>query len=143
MPQRAKDVTRQREVGARLRALRIELNYEQFQMAETVGISPQGWSYYENGKRQFDFDVAVRLCEAVAKLPGKRGITLDYIYRGEQKGGVPLAFYRKLQKRARDEHARIVGMAQRNVGKKSKRRKRSTRAKGEKADAGGGFADCH
>jgi transcriptional regulator with XRE-family HTH domain len=132
MPQKAKDGTRQREVAARLRALRLELNYEQFEIAETVGISPQGWSYYENGKRQFDFDVAVRLCEAIGKLPGKRGLTLDYIYRGEQKGGVPLAFYRKLQQRARDEHARIVGMSKRDIAKQSAAGKKSTRAKVEK-----------
>ena len=130
--QRAKDIKRQREVAARLRALRLELNYEQFEIAQLVGISAQRWSYYENAKRQFDFDIAATLCDEVEKLGGKRSLTMDYIYRGEQKGGVSLAFYKRLQKRARDEHARIVGMAQRNIAKQSTPGKKSTRAKGEK-----------
>ena len=131
--QRAKDIKRQREVAARLRALRLELNYEQFEIAQLVGISAQRWSYYENAKRQFDFDIAAILCDEIEKLGGKRGLTMDYIYRGEQKGGISLAFYKRLQRRAHDEHARIVGMAQRNVAKQSTTRKKSTRAKGEKA----------
>jgi transcriptional regulator with XRE-family HTH domain len=134
MPQRAKDGTRQREVGTRLRALRLELNYEQFEIADLIGISPQRWSYYENGKRQFDFDVAVELCEAVERLPGKRGLTMDYIYRGEQKAGVPLDFYRKLQRRIKDAHAATAKEITRAVVTRT-RGKKSTRAKGEKVDA--------
>jgi transcriptional regulator with XRE-family HTH domain len=129
--QRAKDETRQREVAARLRALRMELNYEQFEIAELVGISPQRWSYYENAKRQFDFDVAALLCDKVSALPGKRALTLDYIYRGEQKAGVPLGFYRKLQRHFTTNYDLLVEKA----AERAKRRKKSTRAKGEKARA--------
>ena len=134
MPQRAKDETRQRAVARRLRALRLELNFEQFEIAGLVGISPQRWSYYENGKRQFDFDVAVELCEAVERLPGKRGLTMDYIYRGEQKTGVPLGFYKKLQRRIKDAHAATAKEIGQAVASKA-RGKKSTRAKGEKVGA--------
>lgn len=130
--QRAKDETRQREVAARLRALRIELNFEQFEIAELVGISPQRWSYYENAKRQFDFDVAAVLCDKVAALPGRRAVTMDYIYRGEQKITVPAALYRNLQKLYAESYASLVAKAAERRKRPKKTRKKSTRAKGEK-----------
>ena len=133
--QKAKDITRQREVAARLRALRLELNYEQFEIAQLVGISAQRWSYYENAKRQFDFDVAAVLCDEVEKLGGKRGLTLDYIYRGEQKTGVPLGFYKRLQRRVRTVIAERAKISREVDVLLARPVKRSTRAKGEKAGA--------
>ena len=136
--QKAKDITRQREVAARLRALRMELNYEQFEIAELVGISPQRWSYYENAKRQFDYDVAVVLCEQVAKLGGKRGrrdLTMDYIYRGKKKADVPLGFYKKLQRGVRAVEAERERVRREVDRMLAKPKKEHTHAKGEKARA--------
>lgn len=140
--QKAKDITRQREVAARLRALRLELNYEQFEIAELVGISAQRWSYYENAKRQFDFDVAADLCDEIEKLGGKRGITMDYIYRGEQKTGVPLGFYKRLQRRVRAVTAERAKTSRAADRPGSGTGKKSTRAKRVKDVSGGGLADC-
>lgn len=137
--QKAKDERRQRQVAARLRALRLELNYEQFEMADLIGISPQRWSYYENAKRQFDFDVAVVLCQEVARLPGKQfGVTMDYIYRGEQKAGVPLDFFRKMEKRIRAAKKNAALISTTNYDdavSAAKRGRKSTRAKVAKAGA--------
>jgi DNA-binding XRE family transcriptional regulator len=130
--QKAKDETRQREVAARLRALRLELNYEQFEIAELVGVSPQCWSYYENAKRQFDFDVAVVLCEQVRKLNGRRGkraVTMDYIYRGAQKADMPLGFYKKLQRGVREVEADRAAASRAVDRILAEPRKKPTRAK--------------
>jgi transcriptional regulator with XRE-family HTH domain len=99
--QKAKDNTRQREVAARLRALRLELNLEQFRMAELIGITPARWCNYENGKRQFDYDVAVELCDQTRKLRPAKTITLDWIYRGLLQSYVDLGMATRLKPRVR------------------------------------------
>lgn len=124
--QKAKDNTRQREVAARLRALRLELNLEQFKMAELIGITPARWCNYENGKRQLDFDVAADLCDVLRRYSRRNTITMDWLYRGLLQVAVGAKFATRLESRVR-ETTRYMVEAEARRKKKPPRVRRAKR----------------
>jgi transcriptional regulator with XRE-family HTH domain len=48
-------------------------------LAAELGIFPPRWSQWENGRHLADLRAMVRLCR-------RYGVTLDYLYRGEESG---------------------------------------------------------
>lgn len=68
-----------RQVGARLRLTRMALDIRQVDIARKFGCSTASWNHYETGKRPLDIDLAIELCDAY-------GLTLDWLYRGDNSG---------------------------------------------------------
>lgn len=60
------------QLGERIRMLREEHRYQQKEIAEKLGVSPQAFSNYENGKREPDLLTILRL----AKL---FNVSVDYL----------------------------------------------------------------
>lgn len=79
------------EVGARLRATREELGFDQLQFAETAGLKGNAYNQYENGVRLPHIMAAILLCDAY-------NLTLDWIYRGDPSGLDP-RFWSSLRRR--------------------------------------------
>ena len=121
--QKAKDTARQRAVAARLRALRLELNMEQFEIANLIGVSPQRWSNYENAKRQFDYDVAVVLCDKTRRMRGGKAITMDWLYRGILQSMVDEALAVRLKPRVREAVQHMLDAAVRRAKKPTRARR--------------------
>lgn len=65
-----------RQVGRRLRVVRLGLGKSAADMCRELGTTDRAWSQWENGKRLLDVLVAVRLKE-------RYGITLDWLYDGD------------------------------------------------------------
>ena len=68
-----------KSIAKRLVALRGALDISAAAMCRTTGMTANRWSQYENGGRRITLDAAVLLCE-------KYGVTLDWIYRGDESG---------------------------------------------------------
>lgn len=66
------------EVGERLKARRNELNLTQDQVAESLGITRQTMSNWENGRSYPDIERVIRLSELCA-------LSLDELLKGDQK----------------------------------------------------------
>lgn len=66
------------EVGERLKARRNELNLTQDQVAESLGITRQTMSNWENGRSYPDIERVIRLSEIYA-------LSLDELLKGDQK----------------------------------------------------------
>ncbi|MDT2826982.1 helix-turn-helix domain-containing protein [Enterococcus devriesei] len=66
------------EVGERLKARRNELNLTQDQVAESLGITRQTMSNWENGRSYPDIERVIRLSELYA-------LSLDELLKGDQK----------------------------------------------------------
>lgn len=60
------------QLGERIRTLREERRYQQKEIAERLGVLPQAFSNYENGKREPDLLTVLKL----AKL---FDVTVDYL----------------------------------------------------------------
>jgi transcriptional regulator with XRE-family HTH domain len=62
-------------IGARLKALRLALDYRQAKaFCEAIGVADTAWNNWEHGRRIVPIDVAVR-------IPAKTGASLDWIHR--------------------------------------------------------------
>lgn len=72
--------------------MREALGLSQAELCRAIGIAPNRWNQFEQGKRRITVDVARRLKK-------NYGVTLDYIYEGDLSG---------LPKRIVDE---LVGQA--------------------------------
>ncbi|MBU5365755.1 helix-turn-helix transcriptional regulator [Enterococcus devriesei] len=66
------------EVGERLKARRNELNLTQDQVADSLGITRQTMSNWENGRSYPDIERVIRLSELYA-------LSLDELLKGDQK----------------------------------------------------------
>ena len=56
----------------RLNELRVEKNYTRTQLAERLNVSVRLISYWENGKRECDFDMLIKIAELFS-------ISIDYL----------------------------------------------------------------
>ena len=65
-----------RQVGRRLRVVRLGLGKSAADMCRELGTTDRAWSQWENGKRLLDILVAIRLKE-------RYGVTLDWLYDGD------------------------------------------------------------
>jgi transcriptional regulator with XRE-family HTH domain len=65
------------EIGRRLVALHDGLGISQAEVCRAIGINPNRYSQYVNGKRQLTLDVA-------ARLVSEYGITLDWLFLGDR-----------------------------------------------------------
>jgi DNA-binding XRE family transcriptional regulator len=68
-----------REVGARLRLVRRALRSTAALLAAELGVTGPRWSHWENGRHLADVRIMVRLCR-------RYGVTLDYLYLGDESG---------------------------------------------------------
>jgi DNA-binding XRE family transcriptional regulator len=78
------------DIAARLAQLREsfpEMNQAAF--ASYLGMTAQAWNNYERGLRRPDLATALKICQRVP------GLTLDWIYRGEE-GGLSARLLRQL-----------------------------------------------
>jgi transcriptional regulator with XRE-family HTH domain len=73
-------------IGERLRLIRIAYGrvqghskeMSQLDIATLVGMTKQSWNNAETGDNRIGLDAAMRLCV-------RTGVTLDYVYRGDQR----------------------------------------------------------
>ncbi len=56
----------------RLNELRVEKSYTRSQLAEKLNVSVRLISYWENGKRECDFDMLIKIAELFS-------ISIDYL----------------------------------------------------------------
>jgi transcriptional regulator with XRE-family HTH domain len=82
------------QLGERIRTLREEYRYQQKEIAEKLGVSPQAFSNYENGKREPDLLTVLRL----AKL---FNVSVDYLL-----GLTPLKNRESID--LKDEHLQLI-----------------------------------
>ena len=68
-----------RQVGRRLRLVRLALGKTQVEMCREIDATDRTWSQWENGRRLFDVLAAIRLKK-------RYGVTLDWLYDGDPKG---------------------------------------------------------
>jgi DNA-binding XRE family transcriptional regulator len=68
-----------REVGQRLRLVRRALGPNAATLAAEFGVKGPRWSQWENGRHLADVRTMVRLCR-------RYGVTLDYLYIGDESG---------------------------------------------------------
>jgi antitoxin component HigA of HigAB toxin-antitoxin module len=78
-----------KQISARLAATQAALGLRSAEVCRQIGITPNRWSQYVNGKRPLTLDVADRLCTTY-------GLTLDWLYRGNING-IPHAVARKIR----------------------------------------------
>src|SRR5262245_40936174 len=72
-----------KEIGRRLRQLRVALNLTQEEMAARIGLSQaSAWNHYEQGLNAPKWETAVRIAIVT-------GVSMDWIYRDES-GHLPL-----------------------------------------------------
>jgi transcriptional regulator with XRE-family HTH domain len=79
-------------VGLRLRAAREALELSAKEICEAIGVQPNRYSQWENGKNLLDPIAAIEISRLY-------GITLDYLYRGDLSG-LKHSLVNKLQQRA-------------------------------------------
>jgi transcriptional regulator with XRE-family HTH domain len=70
---------RLKAIGDRLEALREAFNVTQTEFAARAGIAQNTYNQYAKGKNLPRLDFAEKICD-------EYGVTLDWIYRGEQSG---------------------------------------------------------
>ena len=75
-------------IAARLRRLRQSADLSQAELCRKIDCAPNRWNQYEKGDRIITLEIADRLCDLF-------GVTLDWIYRGDQSG-LPLRLSDKL-----------------------------------------------
>ena len=68
-----------KSIAKRLVTLRESLGISAADLCRTTGLAPNRWSQYESGERRITLDAAGILCD-------KFGVTLDWIYRGDESG---------------------------------------------------------
>lgn len=68
-----------KSIAKRLVALREALGINAADLCRMTGLAPNRWSQYEGGERRITLDAANVLCD-------KYGVTLDWIYRGDESG---------------------------------------------------------
>lgn len=74
-----------REVGVRLRLVRLALGLPAHRLAAEFNVLPPRWSQWEHGRHLADLRTMVRLCR---RYP----VTLDYLFLGDERG-LPRAFH--------------------------------------------------
>lgn len=67
------------DTARRLTRLRTALKLSQADLCRRIDVAPNRWNQYETGERRITIDVAARLNKAF-------GVTLDYIYLGDESG---------------------------------------------------------
>jgi transcriptional regulator with XRE-family HTH domain len=67
------------EIGDRLRLTREAKGLSQATWCKLVDIETQAWNNYERGRKRISIDQALKVVKFA-------GVTLDWIYRGEQAG---------------------------------------------------------
>lgn len=78
-----------KEIGRRLRAVRLALDYgDQNAMAQRMGISRNRYNNWEVGIGPIPVDQAIVFCRVT-------GVSLDYIYRGDASG-LPMRIFKLL-----------------------------------------------
>ena len=68
-----------KNIAKRLLLLREAMGLSGADLCRMTGFAPNRWSQYESGDRRITLDAATVLCE-------KFGVTLDWIYRGDESG---------------------------------------------------------
>ncbi len=71
--------TFRREMGARLRLVRLALGLPAGRMAAEFNVTASRWSHWEHGRHPADLLIMARLCR-------RYGVTLDYLYLGSESG---------------------------------------------------------
>ena len=66
-------------VGKRLKALRKRTELSQEKFGESIGLSQPRYAQYENGSRPLTLEAAAAVCAV-------HGVTLDWLYFGDQSG---------------------------------------------------------
>lgn len=79
---------RREQIGERVRRVRAALASTQFEFCQRLGVLPQTWNTYEQGRMPSD--------EALDKLYKLHGITSDYLRHGTFRG-MPLDIVERLQ----------------------------------------------
>jgi transcriptional regulator with XRE-family HTH domain len=69
--------TFKRDVGARLRLVRLALGLQAVQLSAELGAAPPRWSQWEHGRHLADLRVMVRLAR-------RYGVPLDFLYLGSE-----------------------------------------------------------
>lgn len=54
-----------------LKARRIKMGYSKQEVAEKAGITPAYYSYFENGKRRMNYQIAIRISAVLKTTPDK------------------------------------------------------------------------
>ena len=68
-----------KSIAKRLLSLREVVAPSAADLCRRTGLAPNRWSQYESGERRITLDAANTLCD-------KYGVTLDWIYRGDESG---------------------------------------------------------
>lgn len=79
MPKVRRNIVNQKDVARRIVMTREALNLTPTELAENLGISIQRLNNYESGRRPFDIDLAIALCD-------QWDVTLEWLYRGKRSG---------------------------------------------------------
>lgn len=87
-------VTEAEKLADRLRRTREAFGLNQADWCRLVGIEPQAWSNYEQGRNRISIDQALKVCAAT-------GVTTDWIYRGLMTSGLPTEVQLNLQRKRR------------------------------------------
>lgn len=66
-------------IAKRLVTLREAVALNAAELCRRTGMSANRWSQYESGERRITLEAASILCD-------KYGVTLDWIYRGDESG---------------------------------------------------------
>ena len=83
------------EIAWRLRLLRVAVADNITDLCARSGITRSAWSNYENGSSRIGVDAAMKLCDTY-------GVSLDWIYRG-QDAMLPHGLAKRLQEVAETE----------------------------------------
>lgn len=87
-------VTEAEKMADRLKRTREAFNLNQADWCRLVGIEPQAWSNYEQGRNRISIDQALKVCAAT-------GVTTDWIYRGLMTASLPTDVQLALQRKRR------------------------------------------
>ena len=68
-----------KSIARRLVILRDALGVNAADLCRVTGLAPNRWSQYESGERRITLEASMVLCD-------KYGVTLDWIYRGDESG---------------------------------------------------------
>ena len=86
------------EIARRLRLLRMAVADSITDLSTRTGITRSAWSNYENGLSRIGVDAAMKLCDTY-------GISLDWVYRG-QDAMLPHGLVRRMQELAATDEGR-------------------------------------
>lgn len=68
-----------KSIARRLVTLREAVAPSAADLCRRTGLAPNRWSQYESGERRITLEASLVLCD-------KYGVTLDWIYRGDESG---------------------------------------------------------